>query len=104
LQILDLQNNSIISIAAVENLTKLEELYLSDNQIISTNSLSELINLRRLELANNFIFNIQPLVDNLGLAEGDFVSLGGNPLSENSKILLIPILEGRGVTVDLITF
>lgn len=104
LQILDLQINRIISIASVENLTKLEELYLSNNQIISTNSLSELINLRRLELANNFIFNIQPLVDNLGLADGDFISLGGNPLSPNSENVLIPSLEERGVVVDLLTF
>jgi len=53
-----------------------------------------------LYLNQNQINDIQPLVDNSGIDSGDSVSLYNNPLSLYSQETLIPILEGRGVTVD----
>jgi len=40
-----------------------------------------------------------PLVENLGLGEGDKVNLEGNPLSLDSINIYIPELEARGVIV-----
>jgi len=40
------------------------------------------------------------LVDNPGLGEGDYVSLGDNPLSSDSIDMYMPQLRARGVTVD----
>jgi hypothetical protein len=43
--------------------------------------------------------NVEPLVNNQGLAQGDTVDLRSNPLSSNSIGVYIPQLEGRGVQV-----
>jgi len=40
------------------------------------------------------------LVDNPGLGEGDYVSLGNNPLSSDSINTYVPQLRARGVAVD----
>jgi hypothetical protein len=53
-----------------------------------------------LGLMQNPISDISPLVDNLGLGEGDTVILVNNPLSEESINTYIPELEARGVTVE----
>jgi len=39
-------------------------------------------------------------MDNPGLGEGDYVSLGNNPLSSASISTYIPELRARGVKVD----
>jgi len=40
------------------------------------------------------------LVDNPELGEGDYVSLGNNPLSSDSIDIYIPQLRARDVTVE----
>jgi hypothetical protein len=40
------------------------------------------------------------LVDNPGLGEGDYVSLGNNPLNSDSMDIYVPQLRARGVTVE----
>jgi Leucine-rich repeat (LRR) protein len=55
-------------------------------------------NLESLSLYYNQISDIKPLVDNVGISDGDIVDLYGNPLSDTSIEVYIPQLE-EGVTV-----
>jgi len=57
--------------------------------------------LTELHLQGNQISDIQPLVANSGLSEGDTVALKGNPLSSTSLDVYIPQLEQRGVIVSV---
>jgi len=59
-----------------------------------------LTNLAWLRLNNNQISDIEPLVNNQGLGQGDTVDLRSNPLSDTSIHTYIPQLQARGVTVD----
>ena len=68
--------------------------------IIDLSGLEYCVNLTSLQLGDNQVSNIQPLVDNAGLASGDSVDLTNNPLSLHSIKDLIPLLEARGVTVS----
>ena len=77
----------------------MEGLDLMMNQISDVGPLASLVNLNTLNLTYNSISDIQGLVDNSGLASGDFVHLSENPLSANALTVQIPALEGRGVTV-----
>jgi len=52
-----------------------------------------------LHLNNNQITDIEPLVNNMGLSEGDIVDLQDTPLSTESINVYIPQLEARGVEV-----
>ena len=55
-----------------------------------------------LDLSDNNIEDIQPLVDNTGLGTGDAIDLRGNhSLSDPSRDVHIPALEGRGVSVQV---
>jgi len=51
-------------------------------------------------LGSNQISDIEPLVSNLGLAQGDAVQLDYNPLSCTSINVYIPELQARGVNVS----
>jgi len=58
-----------------------------------------------LNLSNNQISDIQPLVDNPGLSQGDRVYLYNNPLGYSPLIYIsvsthIAELEARGVIVE----
>ena len=50
----------------------------------------------------NQISDIEALVNNPGLADGDWVWLGNNPLSETSVNTYIPQLEARGCECPLL--
>jgi Leucine-rich repeat (LRR) protein len=58
--------------------------YLDGNQISDISRLTDFTNLTEILLYSNQIGNTSPLVDNPGLGEGDYVSLGNNPLSLDS--------------------
>jgi Leucine-rich repeat (LRR) protein len=92
-------SNQISDVTPLSDLTSLIELGLEDDEVSDISALSGLTSLRLLGLNNNHISNITPLVNNLGLGEGDEVRLGGNPLSTESLCTLIPQLEARGVEV-----
>lgn len=47
-------------------------------------------------LGRNRIVDLKPLVDNVGVSQGDIVDVSGNPLSDASKNEHIPALEARG--------
>ena len=62
--------------------------------------LANLPHLERVLLAENEISDLLPLVQNVGLDQGDFVDLRQNPLSEEALTTQIGVLEARGVTVE----
>jgi Leucine-rich repeat (LRR) protein len=99
LNLLDLGDNQITDIPALSGLVNLSQLSLGSNQIINISALSGLTDLYNLDLDNNEIINILPLVNNSGLASGDYVHLEYNPLSAASFHTHIPALQARGVTV-----
>jgi PKD repeat protein len=113
-----LQDNQISDIDALSGLTTLGALLLDNNLVTDISALSSLTNLgdaaewmldRRdwqdqahyvcLGLQNNLITDITLLVNNAGLDDGDEIDLRDNSLDDNSYDMLIPQLEGRGVTV-----
>ena len=100
LKSLDLSFNRIEDISPLSSLTNLTVLVLSDNSISDISPLSSLSNLEGLWLSNNSISDLSPLVANVGLGEGDTVSVEGNPLSAESINTHIPTLQARGVEVQ----
>jgi Leucine-rich repeat (LRR) protein len=97
---LDLTNNSIRgNLRDLARLRNLQTLTLGSNSISDVEAVSGLTNLQTLFLDSNRISDIQPLVDNPGLGEGDVVQLCGNRLNDTSEQALIPALEARGVEV-----
>jgi len=93
-------------------LTELGVLLLDYNQIADISSILGLTKLGEdtwfpqregtlicLGLRSNQIADINPLVQNAGLADGDGIDLRENPLSQQSHNTYIPQLEGRGVNV-----
>ena len=99
LEELDLSENGIGDLAAVENMSDLTELRLADNDITDVTPLAELMDLQVLDLANNRIRDIGPLLRNPGLNRSDKVYLQGNPLDRTSIDVHIPALRERGVLV-----
>jgi cell wall-associated NlpC family hydrolase len=116
LELLHLQGNKIKDISPLSNLTKLVVLCLDGNEIEDISPLSNLTKLGEpawyrdwfnkregkpicLGLWNNKISNIFPLVENLGLSEGDGIDLRGNPLSADSMNTYIPQLQTRLVEI-----
>ena len=95
-----LHYNAVVDISPLSNMTKLEELYLPYNGVQDISSLSGLDSLTILDIKSNDIFDILPLVQNLEFAEGDYVSLGENPLNDTSINTYVPQLESRGVEVS----
>ena len=100
LEFLCLEWNWIEDISPLAALTSLVELSLDLNLIVDVGPLASLTNLWWLDLEHNEIQDIGPLVANPGLAEGDWVQLGGNPLSDQAINEQIPALEARGVRVS----
>ncbi len=94
-----LGDNQIVDISSLSGLTNLDTLNLNYNQIVDISQLSGLANLAWLEILSNQIGDILPLVQNMGINQGDFVSLKSNPLSQASINTYIPQLEARGVEV-----
>ena len=92
-----LYNNNISNISAISGMTNLTQLWLAENDISDISAISGLTNLTWLGLAGNSISDLSPLVSNMGLGEGDFVSVEVNPLSYASIHVSIPTLQGRGV-------
>ena len=85
---------NIDSVAFLYNLTGL---FLSKNSIYDISALSNLHNLFQLDISYNNIVDIGPLVANLGIGSGDFVSIDDNPLdcSDPTTKDNISILESR---------
>ena len=96
LTFLDVYRNSISDIGALSGLTSLRLLHFGYNSITDISPLSGLTSLRFLHLDNNpDLTDIQPLLDNTGLGEGDTVDLTGTSVSCTD----VTALRARGVTV-----
>ena len=100
---LDLYRNEISDISPLNSLTNLTKFYLRHNSISDISSLSSLTNLTKLDLDDNLISDISPLADNIGLDEGDKVSLQYNCLDITLDSLArndIQTLLDKGVRVS----
>ena len=98
---LSLAGRGITNLAGLEAAHNLSSLHAASNLIADLAPLAELLNLEGLDLRNNRISDISPLVANTELAEGDWVALDGNPLSEESLNTHVPALLERGVEVSV---
>jgi len=96
---LRLNDNEIEDIAPLATLTALSAIDIRNNQISDVNALVGMASIQQLYLRNNSIIDIGPLLNNAGLGTGDELGLNNNPLSEQSKLVYIPELVNRGVTV-----
>ncbi|MDE2816083.1 MAG: leucine-rich repeat domain-containing protein [Chloroflexota bacterium] len=90
----------VMSLDGLEAAQALEQLFASSNDIADLSPLAELPRLSGLDLRNNRISDLGPLVSNANLGDGDWVNLGGNPLSEESVNEHIPALLERGVQLS----
>ncbi|MDE0193891.1 MAG: hypothetical protein OXQ90_21270 [Gammaproteobacteria bacterium] len=90
--------SDLTGLEAAERLTKL---YLGANAVSDVSVLSGLALLSSVDLSDNLVSDISPLVENADFAEGDWVTLSGNPLTEESVNTHIPTLLARGVEVWL---
>ena len=72
----------------------------NDNCIIDLSALSNLTNLTQLNLNDNRISDFSPLVRNTGFGSDDEVDVRKNPLSTESLNTHIPALQSRGVNVQ----
>jgi len=96
LRVVWLDNNDITDISPLSGLISIGEVGDDDPWLDEREGIKISLDLRY-----NQITDIEPLVENEGLSEGDWVDLRGNQLSSYSLNTYIPQLEGRGVNVLL---
>ena len=87
---LNLANNSISDISALENLTSLTALTLASNSISDISALENLTALTFLELANNSVSDISALENLTALT---WINLGGNSIRDTSALENLTALE-----------
>lgn len=80
-------------------LTGLAQLHLIWNPVTDLLPAGYLFSLRRLNLARDRIVDLQALLDDGGLGDGDHVDVRENPLSTLPLAVQVPALAARGVTV-----
>ena len=96
---LELDTNSITDISPLSGLTSLTTVGLVNNSITDISALRELTNLTDLRLQSNpALSNVQPLLDNTGLAAGDRVGLGATSV----RCTNLTVLAARRVNVDAV--
>lgn len=91
----------VSDLSGLEAATGLKIALLGANAIVDLTPLEALPLLEIVDLSDNLITDIGPLVNNRALGQHDSVTLGGNPLNEESVNVHIPALLARGVTVSL---
>ncbi|MFP6615797.1 MAG: leucine-rich repeat domain-containing protein, partial [Candidatus Hydrogenedentota bacterium] len=79
--------------------TALATLRLDGNQIIDISPVATMLALNELTLADNSIGDIDGIMMNAGIANGDSVDLTGNPLNAMAICESIGVLESLGITV-----
>ena len=90
----------VSDLSPLAGMTSLEYLSLWNNQVSDIGPLAGLTSMTHLMLTYNQISDLYPLVENPGLASGDYVDVVDNPLSATSCTVYIPELESRGVNVS----
>ena len=101
IRILRIHGRGIRSLAGLEGAQAMGTLHAASNLISDLSPLADLANLYALDLRDNRISDISPLVDGDALSAGDWVVLGGNPLSEKSLNTHVPTLLERDVRVSV---
>ena len=91
----------ISDLAGLEAATNLQWLFAGSNALYDLRPLAGLDRLRGLDLSDNLISDLSPLAANAGLGAGDWVNLGGNPLTEESLNTHVPALLDKDVEVVL---
>ena len=91
----------IETLEGLEAAANLQYLFVGSNSVEYLSPLAELSSLTRVDLSDNRISDLSPLVANEHFGEGDWVTLTGNPLSEESVNSHIPALLERGVEVRM---
>ena len=94
---LNLRNSSIVDVAPLAGLTKLNVLFLSGNNIVDVAPLAGLTKLETLFLSGNSIVDVAPLIG-LNLDVGG-LSIRLNPLSYASINIYIPAMQAKGIEV-----
>ena len=94
-------NAGVSELAGVEAAVDLWSVLLGSNSVSDLTPLASLDALTGLDLSDNLISDLSPLVENPGIGGGDWISLTGNPLSEESLNVHIPALLERGVHIGL---
>ena len=86
----------VSDLTGLETAENLEYLFLGSNSVARLDALADLPNLVGIDISDNNVFDLAPLVENLDFAEGDWLSLSGNPLSEESLNEHLPRLARSG--------
>ena len=92
-------NAGVSELTGLEAASDLAHVFLGSNLVSDLGPLSALDELDGLDLANNLVSDIGPLVENRNIRRGGWVTLTGNPLSEESLNVHVPALRERGVQV-----
>ena len=98
---LDAFNAGVSGLAGLEGAAELRLVFLGSNHVSDLAPLGELPKLAGLDLSDNRISDLSRLVANPALGVGDWVTLDGNPLSEESLNVHVPALLERGVAVSV---
>ena len=84
-----------------KEMANLTSLTASRRKINDITGLEHATKLTSIDLSNNRITNLQPLIDNSGLGDGDVVNLEGNLLETPKAWASIKELRNRGVKVEI---
>lgn len=93
------RNTGVVDLSGLEAATGLRSVFLGSNLVSDLAPLAALTGLGAVDLADNLIEDLSPLVDNPGIGASDWITLTGNPLSEESLNVHVPALRERGVHV-----
>ena len=94
-------NAEVADLAGLEAASELAFVFLGSNLVSDLAPLTDLAKLEGIDLSDNLITDITPLVENANISKGDWITLTGNPLSEESLNLHVPALRDRGVHVGV---
>ena len=94
-------NAGVSDLTGLEAASDLAHVFLGSNLVSDLAPLSALDELDGLDLANNLVSDIGPLVENRNIDREDWITLTGNPLSEESLNVHVPALRERGVQVGV---
>ena len=92
-------NAGISDLTGLDAASSLVNVYLGSNLVSDVVPLATLPELEGLDLGNNLVSDIGPLAESRNLGRGDWITLSGNPLSEESLNVHVPALRDRGVHV-----
>ena len=94
-------NADVADLSGLEAAAELSAVFLGSNLVSDLSPLAALKKLEGVDLSDNLISDLAPLVDNPHVDAGDWITLTGNPLSEESLNVHVPALRERGVHVGV---